>query len=145
MDNNVIREDESMVSDASSEYNSFKDFTSLEAWKKARIVKLFFYQKVIPLLPLEERFNLAEQIRRAAISITANVAEGYGRYHYQEGIQFYRTTRGSLYELKDHIISCSDLEFIDGELLNKGIELIEDAKRTLGGYIRYTQYMKNEP
>ena len=51
-------------------------------------------------LPREEKFNLDTQIRKAAVSITANISEGYGRYNYQEGIQFYRISRASLYEPK---------------------------------------------
>ena len=68
-------------------YNSAKDFTTLDAWKKARKVKLFFYKEVIRLLPDVEKYDLASQIRRSSISITHNIAEGYGRFHFQEGIQ----------------------------------------------------------
>lgn len=123
-------------------YHAWKDFTTLEAWKKTRLLKLFFYKEVITLLPLEEKFNLNTQIRRAAISSTANIAEGYGRYHYQEGIQFYRIARGSIYELKDHLTSCYDLDMINIELYEKGVSLIEDAKLTLNGYIKYVNKLK---
>lgn len=92
--------DDSWVEDDNNQYDIKRDFESLDAWEKARVVKLFFYQKVLPLLPKEEIYTLGNQIRRAAISITANIAEGYGRYNYQEGIQFYRISRGSLYELE---------------------------------------------
>ena len=122
-----------------NEYKNYKDFTTLDAWKKCQDVKLFFYKKILPKLPKEEHFNLGSQIRRAAISTTANIAEGYGRFHYQEGIQFFRISRGSLYELKDHLISCFELNFIDEALQKEGIELIEAAKRTLNGYINYTK------
>jgi four helix bundle protein len=125
-------------------YNSQIDFTTLEAWKKARLVKLFFYKEVIPLLPVEEKFNLNPQIRRACVSATANISEGYGRYHYQEGIQFYRIARGSIYELKDHLTTCYDLAFISKEILQKGISLIEDAKLTLNGYIKFVQARKKK-
>jgi four helix bundle protein len=124
-------------------YNSQKDFTSLEAWKKARLVKLFFYKEVIPHLPAEEKFNLNFQIRKAAISGTANISEGYGRFHFQEGIQFYRIARASIYELKDHLTSCYDLDFIGEELLKKGMLLIEDSKVTLNGYIKFVQASKS--
>ena len=123
--------------DVFEKYNAQKDFTTLEAWKKARLVKLFFYKEVIPFLPTEEKFNLNLQIRKAAVSATANISEGYGRFHYQEGIQFYRISRGSIYELKDHLISCYDLDFINRETFEKGIYLIEDAKATLNGFIKY--------
>ncbi len=126
-------------------YDQSRDFITLEAWKKARMVKLFFYGEVIPKLPIEEKFNLGDQIRRASISITANISEGYGRYHYQEGIQFYRMSRGSMYELKDHLTSCYDLGFIGKDILTKGISLIENAKITLNGYIKFVQARMDKP
>jgi len=120
-------------------YNPNKDFTTLKAWEDSKTVKMFFYNKIIPSLPNAEKYNLDNQIRRAAVSITANIAEGYGRYHYQEGIQFYRISRGSLYELKDHLISCMDLNYINKNLFDEGESLIEHAKQSLNGYIRYVK------
>jgi four helix bundle protein len=120
-------------------YNENKDFTSLEAWKKARIVKLFFYREVIPLLPVEEKYNLDIQIRKSSVSATANISEGYGRFNFQEGIQFYRISRASMYELKDHLISCYDFKYINKYIYDKGISLIEDAKITLNGYINFVK------
>ena len=139
---NSIIEDTSRVEEVLEKYNEQKDFTTLEAWKKVRLIKLFFYQKVIPCLPPEEKHNLDFQIRKACISGTANISEGYGRYHYQEGIQFYRISRGSLYELKDHLISCYDLCYINKQVFEEGIKLIEDAKITLNGYIKYVEPQK---
>ena len=127
------------VAEEMGEYDNNRDFTTLEAWKKAREVKLFFYQKVLSHLHSEEKFNLKIQIIKCAVSITANIAEGYGRYHFQEGLQFYRISRASLYELKDHIISCLDLNYLDKRLFNEGIEFIEIAKRTLNGYIKFVK------
>ncbi|MDO8549142.1 MAG: four helix bundle protein [Ignavibacteria bacterium] len=118
-------------------YDEKRDFTTLDAWIKCRGVKLFFYQKVLLHLPKEEKFNLEFQIRKASVSITSNISEGYGRYHYQEGIQFYRISRGSLFELKDHLISCYDIGCINDELKQKGEKLIETAKVTLNGYINF--------
>lgn len=124
-------------------YDSNRDFTTLEAWKKTRKVKIFFYESVLPCLPVSEKYALEHQIRKAAISSTANIAEGYGRFHYQEGIQFYRISRASLYELKDHLISCLDFDFITKEVFDKGISLIEDSKITLNGYIGYVKKQKD--
>ncbi|NIR48956.1 four helix bundle protein [candidate division KSB1 bacterium] len=120
-------------------YDVNRDFITLEAWQNARDVKLFFHKKVLPRLPREERYNLLSQIRRASISITANIAEGYGRFHYQEGIQFYRISRGSLYELKDHLITCLDLQYIDTKTYDEGKQLIELAQKNLNGYINYVK------
>ena len=129
--------DSRFLAEPPAQYNRDKDFTSLEAWQKARDVKLFIYEEIIDQLPSEERYALNQQLRRAAISITANIAEGYGRFHYQESLQFYRIARGSLYELKDHLISCADLKYITDDTLKMGHELIEEAKVRLNGFINY--------
>lgn len=120
-------------------YNEAKDFTSLVCWQKSRTVKLFFYEKVIPQLPNSEEFNLIHQMKRSGISITENIAEGYGRFHHKESTRFYRISRGSLYELKDDLFSCVDLKYISKNLFEEGIKLIEDAKVTLNGYIKYVK------
>jgi four helix bundle protein len=134
---------ESVFEDSSGEYNKEKDFTSLFCWQEARKVKLFFYKEIIPKLPDTEKNNLNIQIRRASVSVTANIAEGYGRLHYQEGIQFYRISRGSIYELKDHLLTCHDLNFISENLLNTGFQLIESTKIKLNGYINFVKKQKN--
>jgi len=120
-----------------SKYNPHKDFTTLEAWKKARELKLFLYHEVIPALPVEERYNLNLQIRKVGVSGTANIAEGYGRYHHKESIRFYRISRGSIYESKDHLLSCHELHYISQPVLEHGLVLIKKAKAALNGYIKY--------
>ncbi len=125
-------------------YNASKDFTSLACWQKARALKLFFFQEILPLIPSSEKFNLDIQIRKAIVSGTANIAEGYGRFHHREGIQFYRISRGSIYELKDHLITCKDYGYINNKKYEKGLSLIEDAKIALNGYIRYKKGLLNK-
>ena len=133
---------EDVFSEPIEGYQKEKDFTSLFCWQDARKMKLFFYNKIIPKLPYSETKNLISQIRRAAISSTANISEEYGRNHYQEGIQFFRISRGSIYELKDHLISCFDFDYINQELFDEGINLIESTKIKLNGYIKYVQKLK---
>jgi four helix bundle protein len=120
-------------------YDVGKDFNSLDAWKKCRRVKLYFYGNILTKLPAEEKYNLNIQIRKASISITANIAEGYGRYHFREGVQYYRISRGSLYELKDHLISCLDLSYINIKEFEFALNLIEAAKTTLNGFIKFVK------
>jgi four helix bundle protein len=120
-------------------YNNEKDFTSLACWRDARSVKLFFYGKILLSLPTIEKYNLDLQIRKAACSITANIAEGYGRFHYREGLQFYRISRGSLYELKDHLITIYDLTLIDSEIYHQGTRIIEKNKISLNGFINFVK------
>ena len=78
-----------------NKYGAIKHFTDIEAWKLARELRVALYE-MSKTLPAEEKYNLTSQIIRAAISCTANIAEGYGRFHYQENIQFCRISRGSL-------------------------------------------------
>ncbi len=123
------------VSEPNSAYQSEKDFTTLVAWRDCRAVKLYCYKKITPGLPASEKFNLKSQIERASISTTANIAEGYGRFHFKESVQYYRISRGSLFELKDHLLSCKDLHYIESDMLSEGIQLIEKAKVSLNGFI----------
>ena len=120
--------DDMNINEPHEYYIEKRDFTSLEAWIKCRELKIFFYKKVLPKLPKEEKFNLDIQIRKGSVSSTSNISEGYERYHYQEGIRFYRISRGSLYELKDHLIGCYDLGYIEITLKQEGEVLIESAK-----------------
>ena len=78
-------------------YGPIKHFTDIEAWKLARELRIAVY-RVIKKLPIEERYDLASQLRRAAISCTANIAEGYGRFHFQENVQFCRISIWGLTE-----------------------------------------------
>jgi len=117
-------------------YGPITHFTDIEAWKLARKLRMAIYG-VIKELPTEERYDLASQMRRAAISCSANIAEGYGRFHYQENIQFCRISRGSMYETQDHLITCTDNQYISKELYDKIWELSMNAIKVLDGYIRY--------
>jgi four helix bundle protein len=88
-------------------------------------------------LPKEERFRLADQMIRASRSAAACIAEGYGRYHYQENIQFCRQARGSLYELIDHVLVAVECEYLSSSRGEEVVEKIKKAVQTLNGYIRF--------
>ncbi len=122
-------------------YGPIEHFTDIEAHKISRKLKILIY-KIAKSLPPEEKYNLASQLRRAAVSITSNIAEGYGRYHYQENIQFCRQSRGSMCELQDHLISCLDLEYITKEKFKETYGLVEQAIKSLNGYIRLLEKHK---
>jgi four helix bundle protein len=92
---------------------------------------------LIRKFPREENFALSVQMRRAAISITANIAEGFGRYSYQENIQLCRMARGSAYEIRDHLSTASN--DISAEQFQIAEELGQRAIQTLNGYIRVTK------
>jgi four helix bundle protein len=94
--------------------------------------------------PREERFGLVDDMKRAARSTTHNIAEGFGRYHFQENIQFCRVSRGSLCELIDQLITSRDEGLITDSDYAKGRELIDRALALLNGYINYLSRQKDD-
>lgn len=118
-------------------------FEDLEVWQKGRELRKDFSQ-LIRQLPSVEKFRLADQILRASRSVTANIAEGYGRFHYQENIQFCRQARGSLFELVDHLTVAFDEGYIDEEESRAFSERIFEVIRMLNGYIKYLKGRKGD-
>lgn len=110
-------------------------------WKKSKELRIEL-TAITKLFPKDERYRLADQIVRASRSVTNNIAEGYGRFHYQENIQFCRHARGSLYELIDHIIICSDENYIADKILSELISKIFNIIKILNGYIKYLKNQK---
>ena len=112
-----------------------------ELYNSAREFRKRVY-RLIKQLPPEEKYALANQMRRAAVSVTNNIAEGHGRWHYQENIQFCRTSRGSVDELIDDFNTCQDESYGDqtlvGQLKVDAYELI----RRINGYIAYLRKTK---
>jgi len=120
---------------------AIRDFKDLDVWQVARDLRTEMY-KVARSLPDFEKFALATQIRRAASSVTANIAEGFGRFSYQENAQFCRQARGSVFELRDHLTTCVDQGFIttkEGERLDT---IAQRTAQLLNGYLRSTLAMK---
>lgn len=123
--------------------NTNDGLQKLEAWIKSRDFAIEIYKKVIPTLPPEEKYNLSSQIRRAATSIPANIAEGYGRYYYQSNIQFCFIARGSLEETKTHLIIAHDVGYIDDIVFNQVIEKSNNLLMLINGYIAYLRRAKH--
>jgi len=119
------------------------DFRDLDVWKKCRDIRIMIW-KLCKRFPAEEKFRLADQMIRASRSSTANIAEGYGRFHFQENIQFCRQSRGSLFELIDHVLVAEECEYIDSEEKEELIEHIISAIRLLNGYIKYLKTRKDK-
>src|SRR4051812_15081109 len=113
-----------------------KSFEELECRKKAAALR----KEILALVksfPKDERFRLSDQLIRASRSVTANIAEGYGRYHFQENIQFCRHSRGSLYEVLDHLIVANEEGYITQEHLIDFKSKINECLAILNGYINY--------
>ena len=120
-----------------------KDFKDLEVWKAARDLRHEMYT-VAEMLPDFERFGQASQIRRAAVSVTANIAEGFGRFGYQENAQFCRQARGSLYELRDHLTTCEGEGYLTAVESARLEQLAHSVGRRLKGYLRATLARKRQ-
>ncbi len=119
----------------------FKTFEDLDCWKACTDVRRFI-TALVKKYPGDEKFSLVDNMKRAARSTTHNIAEGYGRYHYQENIQFCRTSRGSLFELIDQLITSQDDEYITPDEYAHGRKLISRASQLLNGYINYLDRKK---
>lgn len=113
-----------------------KTFQQLEAWQEAHKLVLTVYQ-VTRGFPADERFGLVSQMRRAAVSVAANIAEGFKRRGIKDKIHFYNTSEGSLEELKYFIILSQDLQYISTSegLINQS----ETVGRLLHGLVASTE------
>ena len=116
-------------------------FEDLEVWQAARALRREFAE-LVKGLSSDERYRLVDQILRASRSVTANIAEGYGRFHYQENIQFCHQARGSLFELVDHLTVLLDETALSREEFEALRAEIFRIVRMLNGYIKYLQRRK---
>ncbi len=115
----------------------FSTFEELNCWKACRELRVFVAKEVLPILPKHEKYRLGDQILRAARSSTANLAEGYGRFHFMDNAKFCSNARGSCYEVLDHLITAKDEDLIPDELLTKGRHLVITAVKLINGYMNY--------
>ena len=117
------------------------DFRDLDVWKKGKELRIFVFS-LIKKFPEEERYRLSDQIIRASRSITANIAEGYGRYHFQDNIRFCRQSRGSIYELLDHIEVALECGYVTNDEYLKLNRDLEELLALLNGYVKYLSSKK---
>jgi len=118
------------------------NFESLDVWKECRLLRKQI-SNTVKTFPVVEKFRLTDQLIRASRSVTANIAEGHGRYHFQENTQFCRQGRGSLTETLDHLICAFDEEYINENQLNEFRIQYEKCLKLLNGYIGFLQKQKN--
>jgi len=118
----------------SSTWRSFED---LECWQACREIRLHVQREIVPRLPREEAFRLKDQILRSSRSSTANIAEGYGRYHYMDKARFFGNARGSCCETLDHAIVAADNSFVGPDVLARTRGLVERSVLLINGYMRY--------
>ena len=122
--------------------------TRLEVWKIGQDFAVQVYKEVLPLLPAEEKWALNQQIRRAVQSIPANIAEGHGRFYYQETIRFCYIARGSLEEVYSHLELAHTLGYITDDVFARVSSESDRMNRLINGYIAYLKRSRqgeNEP
>lgn len=110
--------------------NNFKDIL---AWQKAHAFVLLVYQ-VTRNYPSTERYGLCSQFQRAAVSIPANIAEGYRRDGMNDKLRFYNIVQGSLEECRYYVLLSKDLEYIDVATHDEMLKAVEDTSRLLNAY-----------
>ena len=111
---------------------SFKDIV---AWQKAHAFVIQVYQ-ACALFPAHERYGLCSQFERAAVSIAANIAEGYRKDGIADKLRFLNISQGSLEECRYYILLSYDLSYIDSDRYNNMNQSIEEVSRILNAYYR---------
>ncbi len=124
-----------MIQDLRIMNDKIKDFKDLNSWQEAHKLVIMIYQ-ITKIFPREEMFGLVNQMRRSAISVTSNTAEGFGRQGYKEKIQFYYLAQGSLIELKSQILAAKDIGYIKSGDYEELMGQADSAHKLLQGLIK---------
>ncbi len=117
------------------ESRKIKSFTDLNAWREAHELVLLVY-KLTQDFPKEEMFGLTNQIRRAIVSVTSNIAEGFSRNSYKEKAQFYAMSLGSITEVQNQLLIARDLGYIAKQAFNESAEKTIVVNKLLNGLIK---------
>ena len=121
---------------------TIKSFTDLNVWKESHKLVLMVY-KITGTFPSKETYSLIDQMRRAASSDTANLAEGFGRQTYREKAQFYYLAQGSLLELKNFILIAKDVGYLEPDDFSSLVEQSNLTHQLLQGFIQKTKSILN--
>jgi len=119
-----------------------KSFEELNVYQKARAFRIRI-SELTRNFPAAEKYRLTDQLIRASRSVTSQIAEGFGRFHYQENIQFCRISRGSLTEIQEHLNTALDEGILDKEKHEELLEEKAEIMRLLNGYINYLKKAKS--
>lgn len=116
-------------------YNKIQTFKDLETWKQAHKLVIFIY-KLSAKFPKYELYSLSDQMRRASVSITSNIAEGFTRETKKEKVRFYTISLGSLLEIENQIQIALDLKYINLPSFNFVDDQIKTVQKMLYGLIK---------
>jgi four helix bundle protein len=119
-------------------HKKIRSFTDLIAWQEGHTLVLTIY-KVTKTFPESEQFGLTNQIRRAAVSVTSNIAEGFSRATSKEKTQFYRMALGSLTELQNQLLIARDVRYCEAKEFAECSALTVQTSKLLNGLIKSAQ------
>ncbi len=119
-----------------------KQYTDLDVWVKSRDLANKVYE-ITKEFPKEEMFGLASQVRRSAVSVPSNIAEGCGRQHSKDAIQFFFVARGSLYELETQVYIATDQNYIKADESEVVLGEVTKCKQLINGFISYYKSLNN--
>ena len=120
-----------------------KDFIDLEVWQKGKDLTIAIY-KLSCVFPKEEIYGITSQMKRAALSVPANIAEGFGRFHFMDKARFFLNARGSLYELKSHLLISVDLNLAAAQQVEDILKIVDELSRKLNNLINKTRTLKQD-
>ena len=115
--------------------SKIKSFTDLIAWQEGHKLVLMIYN-ITKQFPKEEIFGLTNQLRRAVVSFTSNIAEGFSRQSYKDKIKFYYISLGSLTEVQNQLLIAKDIKYISQEDFNKTTEQTTKVSKIINGLIK---------
>lgn len=118
---------------------TIKSFTDLNAWKEAHKLVLEIY-KITKEFPADERYSLVDQMRRAAISVVSNIAEGFSRQSYKEKVQFYSIAQGSITEIQSQLLVARDLHYLKTDDFNNIAQSSVIVNKLLNGLIKSSKF-----
>jgi four helix bundle protein len=121
--------------------NRIQKFYDLDAWGRGHELVLAIY-KITEDFPKNELYGVVSQLRRATSSITANIAEGFARFHFNDKIRFYYQARGSIAEVQNFLLLAKDLGYIDLEECKKLGEKANEVAQLINGLIRSIESQK---
>ena len=121
---------ETTVEAATNPKKKIESYQDLVVWQKSMDLVMESYE-LVKLLPPNEKYELSSQIRRAAVSIPANIAEGFGRWHTNDFVHFLHIANGSLKELETHLLIGKRLKLFESQQLTRSMALAEEVGRML--------------
>ena len=119
-----------------------KGLETLLVWQKSLAFAVEVCKTILPKMPVQEKWSLVDQLRRSAQSIPANIAEGYGRFYFQESVRFCYIARGSLEETFSHLTLAHKLDYLDNATYKRLNDQIIELRRMISGYIAFLKESK---